>query len=57
MLADDGANVMNMTSHTDKKTSQVVMDLSIEIKDLPTLSAVISKLEQVPNVVSVRRKA
>ncbi len=47
---------MNMTSHTDKKTSQVVMDLSIEIRDLPTLSAVISKLEQVPNVVSVRRK-
>ncbi len=57
VLADDGANVMNMTSRTDKKTSQVVMDLSIEIKDLPTLSAVISKLEQVPNVVSVRRKA
>ncbi len=57
VLADDGANVMNMTSDTDKKSSQVVMGLSIEIRDLPTLSAVISKLEQVPNVVSVRRKA
>ncbi len=57
VLADDGANVMDMKSHTDKKTSQVVMDLSIEIRDLPTLSAVISKLEQIPNVVSVRRKA
>ena len=57
VLADDGANVMEMKSHTDKKTSQVVMDLSIEIRDLPTLSAVISKLEQIPNVVSVRRKA
>ncbi len=57
VLADDDANVTNMTSQTDKSTSQVVMDLSIEIRDLPTLSAVISKLEQIPNVVSVRRKA
>ena len=57
VLADDGANVMEMKSQTDKATSQVIMDLSIEIRDLPTLSAVISKLEQVPNVVSVRRKA
>ncbi len=56
VLADDGANVMNMTSKTDKKSSQVEMGLSIEIRDLPTLSAVISKLEQIPNVVSVRRK-
>ena len=36
---------------------QVVMDISIEVKDLPTLSAVITKLEQLPNVVSVRRRA
>jgi (p)ppGpp synthase/HD superfamily hydrolase len=36
---------------------QVVMHISIEIRDLPTLSTVITKLEQLPNVVSVRRKA
>ena len=57
LLADDDANVVNMTSHTDKQSMQVVMELSIEIKDLPTLSTVIAKLEQLPNVVSVRRKA
>ena len=57
VIADDDANVIDMKSHTDKKTSQVVMELSIEIRDLPTLSAVISKLEQLPNVISVRRKA
>lgn len=57
VLADDLANVINLTSRTDKKSMQVLMDLSIEIKDLPTLSTVISKLEQIPNVVSVRRKA
>ena len=57
VLADDDANILDMQSHTDKKSMQVVTDISIEIKDLPTLSAVISKLEQLPNVVSVRRKA
>jgi GTP pyrophosphokinase len=57
LLADDDANVINMKSHTDRNSMQVVMELSIEIKDLPTLSTVITKLEQLPNVVSVRRKA
>ncbi len=56
VLADDDANVTDIRSHTDKKSQQVEMELSIEIPDLPTLSAVISKLEQLPNVVSVRRK-
>ena len=57
VLADEGANVLDMKSHTDRKSMQVVMEVSIEIQDLPTLSTAISKLEQLPNVVSVRRKA
>ena len=57
LLADDDANVVDMKSHSDRESMQVVMEISIEIKDLPTLSTVITKLEQLPNVVSVRRKA
>jgi GTP pyrophosphokinase len=57
LLADEDANVVDMKSHLDRKSMQVVMEISIEIKDLPTLSTVITKLEQLPNVVSVRRKA
>jgi GTP pyrophosphokinase len=57
VLADDDANIMDLRSHTDKESMQVIADISIEVKDLPTLSAVIAKLEQLPNVVSVRRKA
>ncbi len=57
VLADEGANVIDMNTHTDRKSMQVIMQLSVEIKDLPTLSTAISKLEQIPNVVSVRRKA
>ena len=57
VLADEHANVVDLKSHADKTSMQVIMEISIEIKDLPTLSTVISKLEQLPNVVSVRRKA
>ena len=57
LLADDDANVTALKTDTDKDSMQVVMEISIEIRDLPTLSAVITKLEQLPNVVSVRRKA
>ena len=56
VLADEGASVTNLSSHTDRKTMQTVMNISVEIRDLPTLSTAISRLEQVPNVVSVRRK-
>ena len=57
LLADDDANVVDLKAHTNQESMQVVMNISIEIKDLPTLSTVITKLEQLPNVVSVRRKA
>jgi hypothetical protein len=33
------------------------MRLSFEIADLPTLSTAIARLEQLPNVTSVSRKA
>ena len=55
VLADDHANVLDLKSHTDKKSMQVVMHISVEISDLPTLSTAITRLEQLPNVVSVRR--
>jgi len=57
VLADEGASVTDMSSHTDKKSMQTIMNISIEIQDLPTLSTAISRLEQLANVVSVKRKA
>jgi GTP pyrophosphokinase len=57
ILADEEANVMELKSRADKQSLQVIMELSIEIRDLPTLSTAITRLEQLPNVVSVRRKA
>jgi len=57
VLADAGGNVMDLKSHTDRKSMQVIMELGIEISDLPTLQTAITKIEQLPNVVSVRRRA
>jgi len=57
VLADEKANVTTLATHTDKKTLETVMDISVDIRDLPTLSTAISRLEQIPNVVSVRRRA
>jgi len=57
VIADEGANVLELKSRTDQKSMQVIMELRIEIKDLPTLSTAINRLEQLANVVSVRRKA
>ncbi len=56
VLADENANVTELTTHVDKKSMQSIMDISIEIRDLPTLSAAITRLEQIPNVVAVSRK-
>ena len=55
VLADAEVNIMDMQSHTDRNSMETVMKLSMEIPDLATLSTVISKLEQIPNVVSARR--
>jgi len=57
VLADEDASVTDLSSHTDKKSMQTIMDISVEIQDLPTLSTAITRLEQLPNVISVKRKA
>jgi GTP pyrophosphokinase len=57
VLADEDAGVVNLSSHTDRKSMQTIMDISIEIRDLPTLSTVISRLEQLPNVTRVKRRS
>lgn len=56
VLAGEEANVVDLKTYAGKESLQVVMELSIEIRDLPTLSTAITRLEQLPNVVSVRRK-
>ena len=56
ILADEQANVTDLATHTDLKSMQSIMEISLMIKDLPTLSTTINRLEQLPNVISVQRK-
>lgn len=56
VLADESVSVDGINTSSKRKTMQVEMDLSISVPGLPTLSRVISRLEQLPNVTSVRRK-
>lgn len=56
VLADEKISVLAMQTKSDKKRMQAIMELSIEVPDLPALSRIISRLEQVPNVTSVRRR-
>jgi len=57
VLADEDTNIVDLQSHADRESMQTIMQLSIEIRDLPTLSTAITRLEQLANVVSVKRKA
>ena len=57
VLSDEKVGVDSVNSHTNKRTMQVEMSLSISVSGLPTLSQVMTRLEQLPNVTSVRRKA
>jgi GTP pyrophosphokinase len=57
LLADEGVSVDSIQTKTDKKRMQAMMDLSLSVPGLATLSRVISRLEQLPNVISARRKS
>ena len=57
ILADERISVERVEVNTDKPTMRADMKLSIAVPGLPTLSRVIDRLEQLPNVTSVRRNA
>ncbi|MDH3991133.1 MAG: bifunctional (p)ppGpp synthetase/guanosine-3',5'-bis(diphosphate) 3'-pyrophosphohydrolase, partial [Gammaproteobacteria bacterium] len=57
ILADEKVSVDSVQTDTNKRTMQAEMRLSIAVPDLPALSRVIDRLEQLPNVTAVRRQS
>jgi GTP pyrophosphokinase len=55
-LADEKISIQGMNSLTDKRDNVAHMKINIAITGLPQLSRVLSRIAQVPNVVSARRK-
>ena len=56
VLSDENVSVDGINTRSDKRTMQAHMELNISVPGLPALSRVIGRLEQLPNVTSVRRK-
>ena len=56
VLSDEKVSVEGVQTNTDKRTMRAEMQLQIAVPGLPTLSRVIDRLEQLPNVTSVRRR-
>lgn len=57
VLSDERASIDSVETRSDRKTLTATMNLAISVADLPTLSRAIARLEQLPNVISVRRSS
>ncbi len=55
-LADDKISIQGMNTVTDKRDNLARMKISISITGLPQLSQLLTRIAQVPNVISARRK-
>jgi GTP pyrophosphokinase len=56
VLADEKISIDRVQTRSDKQRLQAIMDIGISVPGLAALSRVISRLEQLPNVTSVKRK-
>jgi GTP pyrophosphokinase len=55
-LADDKISIQGMNTVTDKRDNVAHMLIKISITGLPQLSQVLTRIAQLPNVISARRK-
>jgi GTP pyrophosphokinase len=57
LLSNEKINVMAVNTVTDKKDFMARMVLTLEIHDIGQLSRVLSKIDQLPNVIEARRRS
>ncbi len=57
ILTNERLNVMGINTLTDRRTHIADMTLSLDVHDVTQLSGVLAKVEQLPNVIEVRRKS
>lgn len=56
VFADEKVNVLELSTRTDAKKQSVLMEGMIEVTSIEAMSKVLAKLDQLPNVLSVKRK-
>jgi len=57
IMADEKVNVLEMKTRTDPKDLTVQMEALVEVSSIEAMSKLLAKLDQLPNVLSVRRKS
>ena len=55
-LADDKISIQGMNTVTDQRDNVAHMQIKISITGLPQLSQVLTRIAQLPNIISARRK-
>ncbi len=56
VFADEKTNVMEMNTRTDARNQSVLMEALVEVTSIEAMSKLLAKLDQLPNVLSVKRK-
>jgi GTP pyrophosphokinase len=56
VLADEGIDIIDMSTHTDTADSTHIIEATVGIPGLEELSRVLHRLASLPNVFSARRK-
>jgi len=57
VLSNERLNVMGVNTFTDRRTHIADMTLSLDVGDAAQLSGALARIEQLPNVIDVRRKS
>ncbi|MDH5572660.1 MAG: GTP diphosphokinase [Gammaproteobacteria bacterium] len=57
LISNEGINVTAFNTQSHSKTHTVSMTLTIELANIETLSKIMSKISQLPNVTEIRRKS
>ena len=57
LLSNEKINVLAVNTQTDKKQHIARMTFTLEIPDVAMLSRVLALLDQIPNVMDVRRRS
>ena len=56
VFADEKVNVLEISTRTDTSLQSVLMEGLIEVTSIEAMSKILAKLDQLPNVMSVKRK-
>lgn len=56
IMADEKVNVLEMNTQTNKTDQSVRMEILVEVKSIEAMSKLLAKIDQLPNVLSVKRK-